>query len=185
VKQLDLLHFTLDLLEQLDVPYMVVGSFASGVYGEPRFTNDIDIVIAPTLGQLNRLCAGFPPDDFYVSADAARDALRQRGQFNVIHPASANKIDFMIARNDAWGAEQVARRARVRLLPDREGYAARPEDLILSKLLYYQEGGSEKHLRDIAGMLMTSSDKIDLVYVERWAVELGVTDEWKAVLARL
>src|SRR5688572_5139941 len=112
-------------MEDLNIPYMV-GSFASGVYGEPRFTHDIDIVIAPTPQQLEQLCNRFPPEEYYVSLDAARDALRGRGQFNVIHPGSANKIDFMIARDDAWGREQVLRRARVRLLPDRDGYAARP-----------------------------------------------------------
>lgn len=173
MEQLDLLRHTLDLLERLQIPYMVVGSFASGVYGEPRFTNDIDIVIDPSPQQLDQLCVAFPSDDYYVSAEAARDALRQRGQFNVIHPGSANKIDFMIARADAWGLEQVARRARVRLLPDREGYAARPEDLVISKLLYYREGGSEKHMRDITGMLVTSPEKIDREYIGRWATELG------------
>jgi hypothetical protein len=185
VEQLDVLRFTLNTLEDLTIPYMVVGSFASGVYGEPRFTHDIDIVIAPTPQQLEQLCSRFPPDEYYVNVDAARDALRGRGQFNVIHPESANKIDFIIARDDPWGREQVSRRARVLLLPDREGYAARPEDLILAKLLYYQEGGSEKHLRDIAGMLTTSPDKIDHEYVERWAGELGVAQEWKEVLTRL
>lgn len=64
-------------------------------------------------------------------------------------------------------------------------YAARPEDLILSKLLYYQEGGSEKHLRDIAGMLAASPEKIDREYVRRWATELGVAEEWAAIAARL
>src|SRR5438105_4821651 len=142
---------------------MVVGSFASGAYGEPRLTQDIDIVISPTApAELNRLCAAFPPDDFYASIDAALQALHQpAGQFNVIHPTSGNKIDFMIARKDEWGREQVARRQRMRLLPDRQGYVARPEDVIIGKMLYYQEGGSEKHLRDIAGILKVSGENVD------------------------
>lgn len=185
MEQLDLLRFTLDALERLDIPHMVVGSFASGVYGEPRFTNDIDIVIAPTPEQLDGLCVAFAGDEFYVSPEVARDALRRRGQFNVIHSDTSNKIDFMIARSDAWGEQQVARRARVRILPDRDGFAARPEDLIISKLLYYQEGGSEKHLRDITGMLKMSPAKIDREYVERWAATLKVSEEWHAVVDRL
>jgi hypothetical protein len=64
VEQLDLLRFAIAAMEKLQIPYMVVGSFASGVYGEPRFTHDIDIVIAPTHQQLDSLCAAFPAEDF-------------------------------------------------------------------------------------------------------------------------
>jgi hypothetical protein len=76
----------------------------------------------------------------------------------VIHPTSGNKIDFMIARHDAWGREQVARRRRESILRDRIGYIAAPEDVILSKLLYYREGQSDKHLRDVAAMMQVSGD---------------------------
>src|ERR1035438_4843340 len=102
---------------------MLVGSVASGVYGEPRLTLDIDIVIDPADQDIARLCAAFDPDEFYISLDAARQALRQPGgQFNVIHPASGNKIDFMIARHDPWGQQQMARRHRTQILPSRQGY---------------------------------------------------------------
>src|SRR5437764_13053979 len=113
---------------------MIVGSLAIGVYAEPRLTQDIDIVIAPSSQQLDQLCASFPSQDVYLSPDAAREALQSRGQFNVLDPSSGNKIDFMIAKSDEWGAEQLARRQRMRILPDREGYTARPEDVILSKM---------------------------------------------------
>jgi hypothetical protein len=164
---------------------MLVGSLASGVYGEPRLTQDIDFVINPTAAQIDLICQSFPSDEFYVSSDAARQALASHGQFNVIDPSSGNKIDFMIARSDAWGHEQLARRQRMRLLPDREGFAARPEDVILSKMLYYEEGGSEKHLRDITAMLKTSGHLIDHEYVRKWADQLGVIKIWDAILARL
>ncbi|MGH7178383.1 MAG: hypothetical protein ACREJC_13475, partial [Tepidisphaeraceae bacterium] len=157
--QADLLTHAIDVLETVAVPYMVVGSIASGAYGEPRMTQDIDIVIQPTPAQLNQLCAAFPPPDFYVSIEAAQTALQQSGQFNVLDPSSGGKIDFMIARTDPWGREQISRRQRIQVQPGREGFAARPEDLIISKLLYYQEGGSEKHLRDITGMLKISGDR--------------------------
>src|SRR5438477_9193339 len=102
VEQTDLLKFIAITLDELDIPYMVVGSYASGAYGDPRFTQDIDIVVDMAATQLDALIARLPPKDFYVSADAARDAIRSTGQFNVIHPESGNKIDFMIARSDAW-----------------------------------------------------------------------------------
>jgi hypothetical protein len=185
LEQTDLLSFTVDHLERLGLTYMVVGSYASGAYGEPRFTQDIDIVVDLQAADVDRLCAIFPPGEFYVSHEAALAAVQQRGQFNVIHQDTANKIDFMIARKDPWGVEQLKRRVRVKLLPKQEGFAARPEDIIISKLIYYQEGGSEKHLRDITGMFMVSGRQIDRHYIDRWVQQLGLTADWNAVLTRL
>lgn len=185
MEQTDLLRFALDALERLAVPYMLVGSFASTAYGEPRFTQDIDVVIDLPEPGVAAFCAAFPDPDFYVSEPAVRDAARRRLPFNVIHPASGNKIDFLPPRDDEWGRAQLGRRRRVRLLPDRDGFAARPEDVIIGKLWYYAEGGSEKHLRDITGMLRTSGEQIDQEDVARWADRLGFRDVWQAVLARL
>jgi hypothetical protein len=185
MEQRELFRYTIDVLERLGVTYFVVGSLASSAYGEPRSTLDIDIVIAPSSAQLEAICDQFPHDDFYVSRDAARAALRDRTQFNVIRPDTGNKIDFMIAKDDAWSREQIAGRRRLRVLADQEGFAARPEDVVLGKLLYFREGGSEKHLRDIASMLKMNRARIDQTYLDRWIAELGVAEEWQAVLERL
>jgi hypothetical protein len=91
----------------------------------------------------------------------------------------------MIARNDAWGQSQLARRVRKPILPNRQTFIAAPEDVIVGKLWYYQEGGSEKHLRDIAAMLQVSGHEIDQGYVAHWAGQLGLTKPWQAVLDRL
>jgi hypothetical protein len=163
---------------------MVVGSFASTTYGEARFTNDIDIVIELAESAVPAFIDAFPGPDFFVSPDAVRDAVRQRFQFNVLHTASGAKIDFILSRHDEWGRAQLARRRRVLLLPDREGYAAAPEDVILGKLWYFTEGRSDKHLRDIAAMLRVSGGQIDRADVEAWARKLGLSEAWAAVLQR-
>jgi hypothetical protein len=173
-----------DVLEEQGITYLLVGSLASGVYGEPRMTQDIDVVVELRPDQVARLCQAFPAPEYYVAEKAAREAVATGGQFNVIHPASANKIDFMLARRDAWGLSQVSRRRREEILPGRPGYTAAPEDVILGKLWYYQVGGSEKHLRDIAAMLQLSGDEIDMGYIEHWARQLGVTEVWQTVLGR-
>ncbi len=183
--QADLLRHTIAVLEAQKLAYMVVGSFASTMYGEPRLTHDIDIVVQLGLDAADGLCGAFPAPEFYVSTSAAREAVRMRGQFNVIHPASGNKIDFMIARDDPWGRSQLARRGPRPMLPEREVFVAAPEDVIVSKLRYYQEGGSEKHLRDIAAMLQVSGEEIDQEYISHWAQELGLTREWQVVVDRL
>jgi hypothetical protein len=185
LEQIDLLRRVLEVLDDLNVPYLLVGSFASGMYGEPRLTQDIDVVIALPAGQTAALCAAFPANEFYVSLAAAEQAVRSRGQFNVIHPASGNKVDFMISRDDPWGRSQLARRREVPVFPDRPGYVAAPEDVILGKLLYYAEGGSEKHLRDITGILRVSGELVDRAYVAHWARHLHVEEIWRAILERL
>jgi len=185
VNQADLLRHLLDVLETQKLPYLLVGSFASAAYGEPRLTHDIDVVVNLGVDAVGRLCREFPSPEFYVNHSAAREAVLARGQFNVIHPASGNKIDFMVARTDAWGRSQLARRIRKPILPDRDAFVAAPEDVILGKLWYYHEGGSEKHLRDIASMLRVSGDEIDTEYIDHWAQELHFAKEWQAVLDRL
>ena len=185
MEQDELLRYVIDVLERQELTYMLVGSLASGVYGEPRLTQDIDIVVELSKDQVGRLCAAFPAAEYYVSEQAAREAIACGGQFNVIHPASGNKIDFMIARQDAWGRSQIGRRRREQIFPDRLGYTAAPEDIILAKLWYYQEGGSEKHLRDIVSMIQISGDEIDKTYIDRWANELALSLEWQAVSKRL
>jgi hypothetical protein len=184
VTQTDLLRHALDVLEANAVPHMVVGSFASSSYGEYRFTNDIDIVVALTERHLPAFLAAFPDSEYYVSPDAVRHAIRQSFQFNILHTASGAKIDFILSRDDEWGRAQMARRQRILLLPYRAGYAAAPEDVILAKLWYFQEGKSDKHLRDITGMLRRSADRIDRADVEVWARKLGLEEAWAAVLQR-
>ncbi len=108
----DLLRLVAETLERLEIDYFVTGSTATIAYGEPRFTNDIDVVV------------DLPP-----------------------------------------------------------GFAS-PEDVILKKLAYFQEGGSEKHLRDIAGVLRVRGEQLDRAYIERWADRLSLSAIWQQVLKR-
>jgi hypothetical protein len=102
VDQTELLRHTIDALERLALPYMLVGSFASIAYGEPRLTQDIDIVVDLALAQVDAFCAAFPAPEFYLSDKGVREAVQARFQFNVLHPSSGNKIDFILPRTDAW-----------------------------------------------------------------------------------
>ncbi len=185
MEQSDLLRYAIETMEQMNLTYAIVGSFASGAYGEPRFTQDIDIVVDLQVGQVAEFCQHFASPEFYVSQTAATEAARRRTQFNVIHPTSGNKIDFMLSRTDTWGRSQLARRQNVQLFPDRDSYLASPEDVMLGKMVYYREGGSEKHLRDIAGILRLQGAKIERHYVAEFAEQLGVTEIWEAVLNRV
>jgi hypothetical protein len=182
--QAELLRYLVDVLDSLAIDYMIVGSHASVYYGEPRFTQDVDVVIELAPSQLPRLLERFPLAEFYVSEDAAREALAARGQFSIIHGASAVKIDVFIGKDTDYDRVRFARRQQLPLVHGRHAYFARPEDVILYKFLYFRDGGSDRHLRDIAGMLAVSGPEIDVAYVADWAGRLGVEDVWHAVRRR-
>ncbi len=183
--QADLLRQVLEVLEEMEITYMVVGSIASSSYGEPRMTQDIDVLVSLTSDDAVPIARAFPSPDYYVSLEAVKEAIAHGGQFNVIHPTSGNKIDFMMAPRDPWGREQLSRRQRVRILPDTEGYTARPEDIIISKMKYYHQGGSEKHLRDITGIIKVSGEDVDFKYIAEWAEKLELSEIWEAILRRI
>lgn len=179
--QSQLLRYLIETLEALRIDYMLGGSQASIYYGEPRFTQDVDVIADIQATHLPQLVQRFPVPDFYLSAEAVAEAIRRRSQFNVIHPASGLKIDVILPKDTPYDRTQFARRQRLPLLPGTDAYFARPEDVILYKLLYYREGGSDKHLRDIAGMLAISGQEIELAYIDEWAATLGLNDIWQAI----
>lgn len=182
--QAELLRRLAQSLERLEIPYLVTGSVATIHWGEPRFTRDIDVVVELGVPDVRRLIREFPPPEFYVSDEAAEEAVRRRRQFNIIQNASGLKIDVIVARMDAFDRSRFARLRRV----DWGGFEANvatPEDAILKKLVYFREGGSEKHLRDIAGVLQISGEQVDRAYVASWAERLEVADLWQVVLDRL
>lgn len=184
MEQTELLKYASQLLQRLAIPHAVVGSYASSIWGEARFTQDIDIVVSLSPENVAQLCEAFPAPEFYLSQLAAREAVDRHSQFNVIHPASGNKIDFMIAGSNAWSMAQLQRCRSVNIFGDHEVSIAAPEDVILGKLVYYREGGSDKHLRDIAGILSVSGNLVDLAYTEDFAQQLGVVDTWHALLQK-
>jgi hypothetical protein len=185
MEQVEFLLLAAQELDSQKIPWMVVGSYATSAWGEARFTQDIDIVIDLQPDQVASLCSAFPSEEFYVSEAAARDALRSRKQFNVIHPASGNKIDFMIARQDEWGRSQLERRRTGEIQPGVNVQIASPEDVIISKMRYFKEGGSDKHLRDCAGVVVVQAGCLDLNYILHWAGHFGLIEIWDAILKKV
>lgn len=172
-------------LDELDIGYLVTGSMATIAYGEPRFTNDIDVVISLRLEDVTRFCEAFPMPEFYVSQDAVKDAVRERRQFNIIHPASGLKVDGIIPKDDDFERSRQQRGVRLPIAEGVEAMFASAEDVIIRKMQYFHEGGSDKHLRDIAGVLKIQGDRIDRQYIADWSDRLGVRDVWELILAQV
>ncbi len=181
MEQSELLQFVCTILEQQGINYLVTGSQATIVFGEPRFTNDIDILVDLDRERLGAFLQAFSADDFYVSATAAREAVTQRGMFNIIHPTSGLKLDIIIPENE-YERSRFARGRRVQVSPNYAAVFTAPEDIIVKKLQFFQAGGSDRHLRDIAGVLKISGDKIDRAYIAELATQFGVSDIWRRVL---
>jgi hypothetical protein len=154
-------------------------------YGEPRLTNDIDIVADVRDTNVGGVLAAFPPDEFYISGDMIREAIRHRTQFNIIHPSSGLKIDIIIPQNDAFDQNRFSRIRRLSPAESYEANFASPEDVIIKKMEYYREGASDKHLRDIAGIIRVSSREVDIPYIDKWARDLGLEEIWDAIQKRL
>jgi hypothetical protein len=167
-------------LAQAGIPYMVTGSIASSFHGEPRATRDIDVVVDPTSEALDGFVEDLPSDAFYVDLDAARGALGERSQFNVIETGSGWKVDLIIRKDRPFSVEEFARRQPVELLGI-PTFVASAEDVIIAKLEWAQTGESERQLRDVAAILAVSGEGLDYPYIERWVHALALGDVWSRV----
>jgi hypothetical protein len=173
------------IFESLGIPYFITGSMASIAQGEPRFTNDIDVVADIPLNLVPALATAFPSPEFYLSEQAVREAITRRFQFNILQISSGLKVDVIIPPDDDFNRARRNRIVRLNIDSHSTGWFASPEDVILKKLCYYREGGSEKHLRDSAGLLIVQAERIDNDYLNDWAGKLGVAEELQVVRERV
>lgn len=126
-------------------------------------------------------CEAFSPDSYYVNLESAQDAIIQGRQFNVIHPSSGLKVDFMISSGSAFDQERFARARSLSPTPDVQAAFATPEDVVLKKMDYFNQGGSDKHLRDISGIFRVSGHQMDFDYIEIWSQKMHLGEIWEMV----
>lgn len=168
-----------DILDGLTITYVVGGSVSSSVFGEPRASADVDLLVALPMTGVASLAAAFR-SGFYVDEDAIKDAVRRRSSFNVIDLATMLKADFFVAGPDALDKEQLARRLPVVIAhdPERTVFVTAPENIVLRKLDWYRRGGeiSDQQWRDILGVLKAQSSVVDRGYLTKLAADVGLGD---------
>jgi hypothetical protein len=171
-------------LNRLNVRYMVTGSVASIVYGQPRLTHDVDVVIELTRPQIGLLGPAFPPDAFYCPPPEIirlENERSLRGHFNIIHHETGFKADLYPTGSDPFHEWGLARRRQITIGEDPVQFAP-PEYVIVRKLEYYQEGGSDKHVLDIRAMLETSVGLIDRAELDRQIAARHLQEVWQSVV---
>lgn len=170
-------------LQRLGLSYMVTGATAAILYGQPRTTNDLDIVIELKTADLPRLREAYPEASYYLPPDEVIEVeirRAQRGHLNALHHDSGFKADLYPIGNDALHQWALPRRRSVPHGGNSISFAP-PEYVILRKLEYFREGGSTKHLTDIRAMLDVSGAAIDRAIIGQWIVRLGLQIEWAQV----
>ena len=158
-------------LDRLEIPFLI-GGLVGG---------DIDVVADIAPKSVTGFCAVLTPN-FYSDAEQAEFAIRAGRAFNVIHLKSAYKFDIFPVGADRFMRSQLARRryttTRVPGLENIEFPVASEEDTILAKLVWFRKGGevSDHQWHDILGVLNVQAGRLDLGYLQEWAVDLGVAD---------
>ena len=174
-------------LQALNLRYMVSGSVAAIFYGEPRLTNDVDIIVFLKREDGPRFARAFPISDFYCPPEEVLQlelAREQRGHFNLIHHESGFKADIYVSGRDAlhtWGLAHA-------IEADLDGdivTIAPPEYVIIRKLQFFREGGSPKHLRDISRMLLSLGEEWNREALLEMISGHGLSPEWQQALAKV
>jgi len=168
-----------DILDQLNIPYIVTGALAVSFYGLPRTTHDIDLVVELEQRHVTPLVKAFSKG-FYIDSQSVQEAIRRSSVFNVIDPQSGLKIDFWIAGLEAFDRDRFRRRRQATVF-DHSLWLPSPEDVILSKLSWYKVSKIDKHFVDAKGIWEVMVGSLDASYLQEWADRLSVANS----LARL
>lgn len=171
LEELEVLRIVSDRLEAARLPFMLTGSFAMAYYGRPRMTRDLDIVVSLREDDVSDIVTALSPD-FYIDADSVRAAVISQRLFNLMHFATSIKVDLIVRKSAEYRQVEFARRQPVQIHGVSTWIVSR-EDLILSKLVWAKDSGSELQRRDVKTLLDESMDR---AYLDHWASRLGVDE---------
>lgn len=174
LNELDIVRDVSARLERGGLAYMLTGSMAMNYYAQPRMTRDIDLVVALTPPDTDKIVRLFSPD-YYVSREAVSSSIAHESLFNLIHQESVIKVDCIVRKNTPYRRAEFEHRQRI-TIEDFSTWIASKEDLIISKLWWAKDSHSEQQLRDVKNLAGTGCDTD---YIERWTKELGLHILWQ------
>ena len=177
-EELEVLKEVARRLDGIGIAYMITGSTAANFYAVPRMTRDIDIVVELSERDIGKFILAFEKDH-YLEPETLREAVKNKGMFNLIHDQYIIKVDFVVRKDTPYRRREFSRKKKISV--DGENlYIVAPEDLILSKLVWAKDSKSEIQLRDVQNLLQ-SVKGLDRRYLARWGKQLGVDSLYRGV----
>jgi hypothetical protein len=177
--QSELLKKVVAALDATGTPYMLTGSYASSLQGQPRSTHDIDLLVAITPTAARTLLQLFTDPQYYLDEFAVNDAITRKSLFNLIENDSGDKVDFWMLTDEPFDQSRFSRRY-LQEFQGEQFYVSSPEDTLLMKLRWADmSGGSEKQFNDAKSIFELQSGVLDLQYIEHWVKHLDVASLWE------
>ncbi len=176
-----ILRLVVESLEELGIGYMLTGSLASSFHGDPRATQDIDLVIDGERQALSALGARLRESGFYADAEAIEHASEVRGVFNAIDRSSGWKVDFILLKDRPFSRSEFDGKVSGEVAGLSLSLVG-ADDLVVAKLEWAKLGESDRQLRDVLGILMVQGSALDRLRIERWVEELDLGPQWARVL---
>lgn len=175
-----------EILQELKIPHAVTGGFAVTIWGKPRYTADIDVIIEMADKNIKPLAKKLLAIDknVYAEEEMMREALMYHGEFNFIHSNTGLKVDFFVQDNSSYNKLKI-QRAVVRDIFSRKIPFVSPEDLILSKLMWSKESESQKQAEDIKSVLRNPKLNLDIPYLKNWAQKHDTIEVLEELIERV
>ena len=172
--ELDIVRDVSQRLDRAGIAYMLTGTMAMNYYAQPRMTRDIDVVVALAPADADKIVDLFRAD-YCVSEEAVRNSISAESIFNLIHNQSVIKVDCIVRKNTPYRRVEFDRRKQIKI-DDFSTWIASKEDLIISKLFWAKDSGSEIQMRDVQNLVATGSD---VAYIDNWTKDLGLFNLWE------
>jgi len=183
MQDLNLFSLYINILDDNNIPYFITGSVASIVYGDPRLTNDIDLVINIDESKIDSFIKAFPKEQFYCPPEEViRTEINRpsRGHFNLIHHDSGFKADIYLTGKSEFQLWAMQNSRQIDFAGSKINIAP-IEYVIVMKLLFYKEGRAQKHILDIQSIINNSNDLIDHTLLHKLIQERGLNEQWNEV----
>lgn len=177
MQQIEFFTSVIRTMNEIGIQHMLTGSVASNFYGQPRLTHDVDLAVAITPGQIKILSSKYPSPRFYLSEEAAAEAVKTRTMFNLIDSETGLKADFWILdENDALKNSSFRRRRAAEVLGQKT-FIVTPEDIILLKLDWHRQGGGTPvQFRDALSVFELQRNDLDMDYLHSMAKSVDLSE---------
>ncbi len=167
----EIVRKVVDAMEQLGVPYMLVGSLSSNAYGVARNTQDADFVVQLEPITISQLAEKLGPD-FQLNPQLSFETITATTRHVLEVPSEAFKVEFFLLSDDPHDRARFERRRRLEVLGG-PAYLPSPEDVVITKLRWSRHGERQKDLSDARDVIAVSGPQLDWPYIERWCDEHG------------